>query len=141
MNKKAISLILCSTALLLTACTNSSKDNFGEHKDTYTSITVGQKPLIDKDDYGNDGTNTYKENEDGSLKIDMSFLEDENIQTSNSNKTQFELNQELNGENTSADSEEINDRFGLFNTSITVSSVVNEITKIANRDEIGRAHV
>lgn len=143
MNKKAISLILCCTALSLTACTNKDDiNNFGEHKDTYTSIYVEQPSLIDKDKYGTDGTNTYKENEDGSLSIDMSFLEeDKNIQESDSNKTQFELNQELNGDNTSVDSDEINDKFGLYNNEITVSSVVNEITKIADRDNFSSVEV
>ena len=143
MKKRCIILLICIAVISLTGCTNSNKvETLGEHKDTFSSIYVEPPSMIDEKDYGKDGTNTYKENNDGSLSIDMSFLEeDEHIQETPSDKTQFELNQELNGDNTSADIEEVNDKFNLFNVSINVSSVVNEITKIAYRDNFNSVEI
>ena len=143
MKKKYIAIILCITAISLTACTKSNEvESLGEHTDTFSSIHVENSSDTDKGEYGKDGTNTYKENDDGSVSVDMSFLnEDENIQEVPSEKTQFELNQELNGDNTSAETDVVNDRFNLFNTSINVVSVVNEITKIADRDNFNSVEV
>lgn len=140
MRKKYVVLALLSLAL--TACSKSDKNMSGEHKDTYSSIYVEPSVEIKEEYYGENGTNTYKVNEDGSIKIDMSYLEkDEDIEVVESDKSQFELNQELNSENTSADTEEVNDIFNLSSQGVTVSSVVNEITKIAERDGFSEVEV
>lgn len=134
--------ILCIISLSLTACTQSNNINIiGEHTDSYSSIYVAPESTVNTQDYGNNDTGTYKINEDGSLNIDMSYLEnDTNIQVSDSDKSQFELNQEVNADNTSEDTEELNDRFGLSNQ-ISAIAVVNEITKIADRDEFNSAEI
>lgn len=129
-------LILSNVLMLLTACNEQSNNLniMGEHRDSYTPIYVTQDDNVNSIDYGKENTGTYKVNEDGSINIDMTLLDDnENMQANNSNKSQFELNQELNSDNTSADTEELKDRFGISNQ-ISAISVVNEITKIADRD-------
>lgn len=142
MKKRYMATILCIISLSLTACTQSSNINIiGEHTDSYSSIYVAPESTVNTQDYGNNDTGTYKINEDGSLNIDMSYLEnDTNIQVSDSDKSQFELNQEVNADNTSEDTEELNDRFGLSNQ-ISAIAVVNEITKIADRDEFNSAEI
>lgn len=142
MKKRYMATILCIISLSLTACTQSNNINIiGEHTDSYSSIYVAPESTVNTQDYGNNDTGTYKINEDGSLNIDMSYLEnDTNIQVSDSDKSQFELNQEVNADNTSEDTEELNDRFGLSNQ-ISAIAVVNEITKIADRDEFNSAEI
>ena len=142
MKKRYMATILCIISLSLTACTQSSNINIiGEHTDSYSSIYVAPESTVNTQDYGNNDTGTYKINEDDSLNIDMSYLEnDTNIQVSDSDKSQFELNQEVNADNTSEDTEELNDRFGLSNQ-ISAIAVVNEITKIADRDEFNSAEI
>lgn len=142
MKKRYMATILCIISLSLTACTQSNNINIiGEHTDSYSSIYVAPESTVNTQDYGNNDTGTYKINEDGSLNIDTSYLEnDTNIQVSDSDKSQFELNQEVNADNTSEDTEELNDRFGLSNQ-ISAIAVVNEITKIADRDEFNSAEI
>lgn len=143
MKKKYIILLICILSLILTACTDSSDiKTIGEHTDTYSSIYVEPSIIVDEQDYGKDDTGTYKENDDGSLDIDMSQIEEnEDVQMAEPGKTQFELNQELNGDNTSPDTEEVNDKFGLIAQGITVTSVINEITKISDRDNFGSVEI
>lgn len=142
MKRRYIAIVTCIISLSLTACTQSNNTNIvGEHTDSYSSIYVAPENTVNTQDYGNNDTGTYKVNENGSIDIDMSYLENDNsIQVSDSEKSQFELNQEVNADNTSIDTEELNDRFGLSNQ-ISAVAVVNEITKIADRDEFNSAEI
>lgn len=142
MKRRYIAIVTCIISLSLTACTQSNNTNIvGEHTDSYSSIYVAPENTVNTQDYGNNDTGTYKVNENGSIDIDMSYLEnDNNIQVSDSEKSQFELNQEVNADNTSIDTEELNDRFGL-SSQISAVAVVNEITKIADRDEFNSAEI
>lgn len=143
MKKKVVLLVLsCAMAVTLCACKSEKINKVGEHTDSYESIDVASSEQEDKETTGTDGSGTYKTNKDGSVDTDMSFLGDdtENTESNEPGKTQFEINQEVNQNNTSSDSEDLDDKFGLKGQ-ISFTSVINEITKIAERDNYSSVEV